>query len=199
MRATPSSLISRRPSPPIPTKHVREVLQIYALISVEDDEELTRKLVEDTQPSRFIVEKNYKGPHLSLPLDKSQIANMIEAFKLNKVSFCILSYCILFQVLHPRYVLLILHEARRILKTMPSIIHFSTSIANQITICGDLHGKFDDLCIILYKVGSFSPFPDITGPFRTGIPRSITRTSSTGTLSTEGGSRWRCSVRCSPC
>ena len=57
--------------------------------SVEDDEELTKKLLEDTQPSKFNVEKSYKGPHLTLPLDKTQIANMIESFKLNKVIFFI--------------------------------------------------------------------------------------------------------------
>ncbi|PIO56028.1 Ser/Thr phosphatase family protein, partial [Teladorsagia circumcincta] len=60
------------------------------------------------------VEKHYKGPVLTLPLDKQQIATMIEAFKVNKV-----------------------------------------------TVCGDLHGKFDDLCIILYKNG----YPSLDNPY----------------------------------
>ena len=51
------------------------------------DCDLTLKLLEETKPENFNVDKNYKGPNLSLPLDRNQLSNMIEAFKVNKVRF----------------------------------------------------------------------------------------------------------------
>lgn len=42
-------------------------------------------ILSDTQPENFPVEKTYKGPHLKLPLTRTQIGELIEAFKLNKV------------------------------------------------------------------------------------------------------------------
>uniref|UniRef100_A0A0N5CQ86 Serine/threonine-protein phosphatase n=1 Tax=Thelazia callipaeda TaxID=103827 RepID=A0A0N5CQ86_THECL len=108
-----------------------------------------RKLLQMTQPELFKVEKTYKGPVLSFPLKKIHVERMIESFKNNKV------------IMHIRYILLILREARRIFKTLPTVIQISTSLSKQITICGDLHGKFDDLIIILYKNG----YPSIENPY----------------------------------
>ncbi|GMT19037.1 hypothetical protein PFISCL1PPCAC_10334 [Pristionchus fissidentatus] len=125
---------------------IRRALSIYNESSADSDTVMT--LLADTQPDNFPIEKTYKGPHLTIPLSRSQIGELIDAFKFNKI-------------LHIKYVLLILHEARKVLKKLPNIIHHNTSYSSQVTICGDLHGKFDDLTIILYKNG----YPSATNPY----------------------------------
>uniref|UniRef100_A0A668SBI0 Serine/threonine-protein phosphatase with EF-hands n=1 Tax=Oreochromis aureus TaxID=47969 RepID=A0A668SBI0_OREAU len=57
------------------------------------------------------------------------------------------------QTLHARYVLQLLYETKKLLKQMPNIVHLSTSYYKEITICGDLHGRLDDLLLIFYKNG----------------------------------------------
>jgi len=58
------------------------------------------------------------------------------------------------QVLHARYLLQLLHEARLVLRTFPTVVHASTLSAQRITVCGDLHGKLHDLLLIFWKVTS---------------------------------------------
>ncbi|XP_077336882.1 serine/threonine-protein phosphatase with EF-hands 1 [Lithobates pipiens] len=86
------------------------------------------------------VPDSYDGPRLSFPLTVSDTNNLLHAFKQEKQ-------------LHARYVLQLLHETRKFLKQMPNIVHLTTSFSKQITICGDLHGKLDDLLLIFYKNG----------------------------------------------
>ncbi|XP_054473526.1 serine/threonine-protein phosphatase with EF-hands 1 [Anoplopoma fimbria] len=86
------------------------------------------------------VPESYMGPRLSFPLSVSDTNALLSAFKEQ-------------QTLHARYVLQLLYETKKLLKQMPNIIHLSTSYTNEITICGDLHGRLDDLLLIFYKNG----------------------------------------------
>ncbi|XP_062983754.1 serine/threonine-protein phosphatase with EF-hands 1 [Elgaria multicarinata webbii] len=94
------------------------------------------------------VPASYYGPRLCFPLTVADTNVLLQAFKHR-------------QHLHARYVLQLLHETRKVLQQMPNITHLSTSYAKEITICGDLHGKLDDLLLIFYKNG----FPSEENPY----------------------------------
>ncbi|XP_074651792.1 serine/threonine-protein phosphatase with EF-hands pef-1-like isoform X2 [Tubulanus polymorphus] len=112
-------------------------------LDVEDED-----LLAATDPSHIKIESSYRGPHLTFPLSSAQIEMLIDAFR-NK------------QKLHAHYVLELLHETRKALRKCGTVNHASTSIAGQITVCGDLHGKFEDLCLIFYKNG----LPAVSNPY----------------------------------
>ncbi|XP_031232599.1 serine/threonine-protein phosphatase with EF-hands 1 isoform X2 [Mastomys coucha] len=86
------------------------------------------------------VPDSYDGPRLQFPLTFTDIDLLLQAFKQQ-------------QILHAHYVLEVLFEARKVLKQMPNFTHAKTFPAKEITICGDLHGKLDDLMLIFYKNG----------------------------------------------
>ncbi|KAH0520347.1 Serine/threonine-protein phosphatase with EF-hands 1, partial [Microtus ochrogaster] len=86
------------------------------------------------------VPDSYDGPRLQFPLTFTDIDLLLRAFKKH-------------QTLHAHYVLEVLFEARKVLKQMPNFTHIKTFPSKEITICGDLHGKLDDLLLIFYKNG----------------------------------------------
>ncbi|XP_067870510.1 serine/threonine-protein phosphatase with EF-hands 2 [Heterodontus francisci] len=94
--------------------------------------------------SNIEVSDSYAGPQLCFPLTPAHVTTLLEAFKEK-------------QKLHARYVLQLLSETRKHLEHLPNINHISTCYSKEITICGDLHGKLDDLFLIFYKNGLPSP------------------------------------------
>ncbi|XP_072797739.1 serine/threonine-protein phosphatase with EF-hands 2 isoform X1 [Vicugna pacos] len=116
---------------------------------------LNRMFTEERSPQDSEMEKSsdyesievpdsYTGPRLSFPLLPDHATALVEAFRLK-------------QRLHARYVLNLLHEARRHLVQLPNISRLSTCYSEEITVCGDLHGQLDDLIFIFYKNGLPSP------------------------------------------
>lgn len=84
----------------------------------------------------------YRGPHINFPMAKKDLDTLIDLFRKKK-----------YNRLHPKYVAGILLEAKSKLKRLPNLNQASTAISKQVTICGDLHGKLDDLLVVFHKVG----------------------------------------------
>ena len=85
-------------------------------------------------------ERGYQGPDIKFPLDKKELEVIIDLFRKKK------------NRLHAKYVAGILREATSKLKRLPNLNQASTAISKQVTICGDLHGKLDDLLVVFHKV-----------------------------------------------
>ncbi|XP_073654879.1 serine/threonine-protein phosphatase with EF-hands 1 isoform X2 [Tursiops truncatus] len=123
---------------------------------LEEDSELVTHLFDsniqdkDRQDYWVLIDvpDSYCGPRLQFPLTFTDIDLLIEAFKQQ-------------QILHAYYVLEVLFETKKLLQQMPNFTHIKTSPSKEITICGDLHGKLDDLFLIYYKNG----LPSVSNPY----------------------------------
>ncbi|CAF3826007.1 unnamed protein product, partial [Rotaria sordida] len=97
-------------------------------------------LLQTTAPETVNIESSYKGQHIQLPITKGHLESLVGAFQRG-------------ETLHARYVLLILHEVRRILKRLPNVNVVSTYQSTCVTVVGDLHGNLSDLLLIFHKNG----------------------------------------------
>ncbi|GIY29982.1 hypothetical protein CDAR_106462 [Caerostris darwini] len=112
----------------------------FAENSIRFSQTAEDRLMKVTDPKTARLEPEYKGLRIKLPLTGETVVKLIDYFKRGKL-------------LHARYVLTIIHEARRILKYKPNINYASSVHTDHITICGDLHGKIEDLLTVFYKNG----------------------------------------------
>uniref|UniRef100_A0A8D2BV71 Serine/threonine-protein phosphatase n=2 Tax=Sus scrofa TaxID=9823 RepID=A0A8D2BV71_PIG len=132
------------------------MLENYTHVHEKDRELVTRLFSGSIQDKKdrqdylglIDVPDSYSGPRLQFPLTFTDIDLLIEAFKQQ-------------QILHAYYVLEVLFETKKVLQQMPNFTHTKTSPSKEITICGDLHGKLDDLFLIFYKNG----LPSVSNPY----------------------------------
>ncbi|XP_067934923.1 serine/threonine-protein phosphatase with EF-hands pef-1-like [Watersipora subatra] len=117
-------------------------------IRSEDHPKQEDDLCTATDPEDITVEPSYDGITLVFPLDAGQLPPLVETFRKK-------------QVLHAKYALQILHEARKLFKGMASWHQVPLGNLPFVTVCGDIHGQMDDLLLIFYKNG----FPDRQNPY----------------------------------
>ncbi|XP_065846324.1 serine/threonine-protein phosphatase with EF-hands 2-like [Oscarella lobularis] len=99
-------------------------------------------------PNDIKVEDAYDGIHLDFPLTLKSLKIVLESFRAK-------------QVLHAKYVLKLIQEAKGVLRKQPNINRVSTQVTGEITVIGDIHGRLHDLLIIFSKNG----LPSSTNPY----------------------------------
>ncbi|XP_072470314.1 serine/threonine-protein phosphatase with EF-hands 1 [Notamacropus eugenii] len=99
-----------------------------------------RKSDPETLIHSIEVTDTYYGPRLKFPLTFADVILLIDAFKEK-------------QILHARYVMQVLLEVKKVLQQLPNIVPITSTSSKELTICGDIHGKLDDLFLIFYKNG----------------------------------------------
>jgi serine/threonine-protein phosphatase 5 len=96
-------------------------------------------------PETMEVEASYDGPHLvDGKVTEKFMEDLVEHFKSEKK-------------LHRKYAFMILQQVRDILKAERSLVEVKVPEGEHITVCGDVHGQFYDLCNIFKINGCPSP------------------------------------------
>jgi len=100
-------------------------------------------------PANIEVEASYDGPHLEEGRVTAKfMEDLMEHFKSEKK-------------LHKKYAYMILTQVRDILKAEASLVEVDVPKGEHITVCGDVHGQFYDLCNIFQING----VPSVQNPY----------------------------------
>eukprot|EP00667_Euglena_gracilis_P002106 EG_transcript_2107 len=96
-------------------------------------------------------DNNYRGPHLSWPLEPAEVDNLVAHFAIQPDV-----------PLHSSFQCRILMEAKAMFSRMPSVTHITSNSGShqKLIVVGDLHGQLADLLTIFIENG----FPSPTGP-----------------------------------
>ena len=100
------------------------------------------------------LDSSYEGPHLpraedgSYRITQAFVDEMVAAFRDGRQ-------------LARRYMYWIVLEAQRLLRALPSLVEVAVPAGTRITVCGDTHGQFFDVCNIFELAGK----PSETNPF----------------------------------
>ncbi|KDO21505.1 hypothetical protein SPRG_12469 [Saprolegnia parasitica CBS 223.65] len=86
------------------------------------------------------VAEDYHGPRLQFPLRLSNVLDMLEQFKKGTV-------------LHSKYVMEVLTEAKRTFGQLPTLQEITVNAGEKLTVVGDLHGQLKDLFTIFTTNG----------------------------------------------
>uniref|UniRef100_A0A1B0G581 Serine/threonine-protein phosphatase n=1 Tax=Glossina morsitans morsitans TaxID=37546 RepID=A0A1B0G581_GLOMM len=133
-----NALLTHIPSAAAETRDERNTMSIPSTVRLDEDSRYKEEYDENGI--------RYGGPEMISPITGKDVDALIEAFRRTKSSR-----------LHAKYVALILRESASRLSNLPNLHNASMAISKQITVCGDLHGKLDDLLVIFYKNGLPSP------------------------------------------